>query len=428
MQSQADNKRLSVGELFALSALAGLAVFDVRFTSSVLAVELFAVIYVACQFFGSRSMYFTRHEKILVALGIGHLLFQITSDIVNASSVEDWSRGIARVTFSLINFTFFARITNENKSRTIVILILFSLARLISILFVPDAFNALKVGVGPNAAVIVIALLSLFELGRRYGAIIFLMSVGVAVMIFNARNLGANLVVCSALLILSKVLGDRVSGRWQKTSAHMALLPFLIFLVGVIKFYEYSAESGFLGEAVQQKAADERATGLGVFFGARKDLYVTAQAIADKPILGHGSWPNDVSGKYIGLLVELGYKGGSDARDDFNYQLGKIPNHSFVAGAWMEAGFAGAMYWIYVLYLVFAILVRSVARPDRYSALIIYISLVMGWDIVFSPYGYDRRVLVPLYIITLIRLDHASKNTKHLIPRRRQALELTAPK
>ena len=126
-------------------------------------------------------------------------------------------------------------------------------------------------------------------------------------------------------------------------------------------------------------------------------------AIYDSPILGHGSWAKDP--KY--LLAEqqaMALMDYTDAGDISTETLeeGLIPSHSFILGAWVDAGILGACFWALVLVLT----VKSLARvyPSSFAMLPLasYAAFFLLWDILFSPYGAQMRIISPYYIVLLM--------------------------
>ncbi len=85
-----------------------------------------------------------------------------------------------------------------------------------------------------------------------------------------------------------------------------------------------------------------------------------------------------------------------------NVGSGLIPSHSFIFGAWVEAGILGAVFWAYVLWLTGRNLVYLSQMQEVLTPLIAYLSFIMLWDVVFSPFGFSQRLHVPFYIIVVM--------------------------
>jgi len=165
-----------------------------------------------------------------------------------------------------------------------------------------------------------------------------------------------------------------------------------------INGYEYVAQKGILGEKNLQKYESQASGNLGILIGGRSEILVSVYAIRDSPIIGHGSWAKDH--RYADMLMYLksvlGYTSAEPGEE------GLIPSHSHIFGAWVEAGILGAVFWIWVLSLPIRVLTGSYRTKEPLSPLIIFFSFILIWDILFSPYGAERRFITPYYIIVMM--------------------------
>ena len=144
------------------------------------------------------------------------------------------------------------------------------------------------------------------------------------------------------------------------------------------------------------------AAGGGLLLGGRGEILVSGQASLDSPLLGHGSWARDPI--YAAILAEkraeLGYKeldGGAGPRDDL------IPSHSYIFGAWVEAGIAGAVFWLFVLGFTIRTLLK-VSGSEPLLALFAFVGFTQLWDILFSPLGVLTRSTCPYFLAAMVAL------------------------
>jgi len=123
----------------------------------------------------------------------------------------------------------------------------------------------------------------------------------------------------------------------------------------------------------------------------------------DSPIIGHGSWPTDSTYTlYLAhLMASLGYR-NSPAGAAIKRYGGLIPAHSHLLGAWVQAGVAGAIFWFWVYSLIIRGLRALYTAGEPLTPLIAYFAFLLGWDVLFSPYGFDRRFLTTYYVILLM--------------------------
>lgn len=184
-------------------------------------------------------------------------------------------------------------------------------------------------------------------------------------------------------------------------------LVMALAIFGFVHFYEYSAQSGLLSEKDQQKYSEQSSGSGGLLLGGRTESLATVQAVIDSPILGHGSWARDA--KYHDIMVlkilESGKKPGYNMFGDL------IPSHSFLMGAWVEAGIAGAIFWIYIFYQICRSLWRATGG-EPFLAVFAFIGMTTMWDILFSPYGAERRFIVTYIFIGMIMLGNMTNSLR----------------
>jgi len=168
--------------------------------------------------------------------------------------------------------------------------------------------------------------------------------------------------------------------------------------VGVFQMYNYAARSGLLGDDAQEKYRTQAYGEYGVLLGGRSEVLVSSRAILDSPFLGHGSWAKDY--QYSSLLDELRQQAGysTGIEDD----KGLIPTHSHLLGAWVEAGLLGAIFWVWILSLPVRVLMKPHGILDYLTPLMAFVAFLLIWDILFSPYGAERRFVTPYYIVVML--------------------------
>ena len=82
---------------------------------------------------------------------------------------------------------------------------------------------------------------------------------------------------------------------------------------------------------------------------------------------------------------------------------GFIPTHSYLFGAWVDAGILGAVFWAWIFVLAARVLMRVYPETAQLLPVVAFLSFLLLWDILFSPYGTESRYAVP-YSIVLITL------------------------
>jgi O-antigen ligase len=221
----------------------------------------------------------------------------------------------------------------------------------------------------------------------------------------GSRNRGGVCLAVASYLILTSFLRRKGNGNLKVKATSVVIIAVGIVLSGVVVFwsYQYTASAGILGENAKDHLAKQSSGEYGLLLGGRRELLGSLPAIYDSPILGHGSWAKDPSYVIIEFeaLAALGYENATDGEDQL-YDEGYIPTHSFILGAWVEAGIVGALFWGWV----FVLTARSLTHlfPSHLVLLPIgaFCAFSLLWDILFSFYGGQMCFIETFYIVMVM--------------------------
>jgi hypothetical protein len=361
------------------------------------------------------------------------LLAQIFSDMVNETPFVDYSRGWSKIVFTATNFMAIYLLVYGDRRRLLLFAGGLAFGGYLSYLLNPSEFaiaQPWKFGVGVATtmlfAVVVawrpgVHALPLPALGfTALGAIGFYV---------GARSLAGVSIVAALYILLQQVLARRGirSTRFSPMRSLMLLFFGLAVTSAALNLYGMAASQGILGEFAREKFERQSSGVFGVLLGGRAEIFVSTRAIADSPLIGHGSWAKDPQYSVFLLeLEELGY--------EVNYLAAEselIPTHSHLFGAWVEAGVVGALFWLWVLFLAFRVLSNLFLVREPVSPLIVFLGFMIIWDILFSPFGAERRIIDP-YVVVLLMFawetlrasvpEEMLMRFRKLVPLRRRAM------
>ena len=352
--------------------------------------------------------------KRIIILGLLWLFSQIVTDIIRESPFEDYSRGWSKIAFLLCNFASIYLLLGINRRRILLFAVGWTIGEILTFFFDPGLYAAdqpWKFGL----AIPVTQLVVLLSMTKVFARTKFVPSALLVVMAWvhltaNARSLAGICFITAIYLLVQQVL-TRKSVRARPPGLRTSIGVFVVLAIsGVILSYTYGdlASSGSLGAFAQTKYENQSGGEFGILIGGRPETIVAVQAILDSPIIGHGSWAKDKH--YIDLLRNLqqfGYKDRTYGDLASAYELNLIPTHSHLLGAWVEAGVVGAIFWVAVLWLVYSAIARLCFVREPLTPLIAFFGISIFWDILFSPFGADRRVSVS-YVIVMFIYAHAA--------------------
>ncbi len=342
--------------------------------------------------------------KFLV-LGLLWLASQIVTDLVRDSSFHDASRGWAKIAFTLLNFCSLYLLIDGRARRIVLFAAGLSAGQILGFYFAPNIYSESdpwKFGLGSPVTLAIILLGIALNRGRSGIIPVWTAAFPAAAALLNLylgyRSLAAFCFIAAGYTVIASLLAAAM-GRDSK-KARLRLFALMLGLVasawGFSEVYSRSAQSGLLGADERAKFETQRGD-LGILLGGRSEIFSSGAAIQDSLLLGHGSWARDSRYEFIRRArgAEYGYKIGASADD-------LIATHSFIFGAWVEAGVMGALFWLWVFILPLRVLSGMARQVVQIAPLIAFLSVGLIWAILFSPFGADERVFIPYSVVVML--------------------------
>ena len=352
---------------------------------------------------------FLKSSFVYVFLLLGGLYFfgQFFTDILLEIPFTDYARGWAKISVTIIIFCSLFMVIGSDRRKILICAFGIVSGQILQFYFNPGIFTAdypWKFGIGSPVTWLLMIFAAVFSTQKKklidtwYVLPFF---AGALNLYFGLRSLAGICFLTVAYLMLQAFLKGRKGKEGKKLSKQKIILLAIGFLgaaILIVNFYELSARQGWLGVDQQRKYETQAQGELGLLIGGRSEILVSARAILESPIIGHGSWAKDW--EYAEMLVELkrrlGYSTGPAQ------ELGLIPTHSHLFGAWVEAGIFGAVFWGWMLLLPIRASLRLFTTQDPHTPLFIFIAFILTWGILFSPFGSTLRFMIPFYAVCMI--------------------------
>jgi hypothetical protein len=359
---------------------------------------------------------------ILCSLWLGS---QFATDIVRRSAFADYARGWSNIGMTLVNFAVLYTLLYGRPRRLIFYGWGLVVGSLLRFMISPDIFAAgdpWKFGIGFPVTLATFLFASRPNC-RGYWQITLSLIIGLINIGLGARSAGGVCVATAFYLFVSRAMARKSSEssksrvRWILSLASVTIIG----LAGVLWAYQYAASAGVLGEDARVKYENQSSGQFGVLLGGRVEMLGYLPAIYDSPILGHGSWAKDPTYLIVErqTLALMGYSGADEFSND-ELELGLIPEHSYLFGAWVDAGILGAVFWAWVFLLDAKTLMRVYPPTTMLLPVMSYVGFELLWDIIFSPYGAEVRIIVPFYAVMLMTCSD-------LAPRKAAQVEIGIP-
>lgn len=351
-------------------------------------------------------MLFEREARVLLALLLVWLLGAIFTDAIRETPFEDLIRGWSKIIFFMVDFASVYLLVALSEVKLLLFLSTLFAGAVVKLRYFPSGDAAAQVlggdafgtgwRFGYGQAFTFFALLFGGWINRsfrtRLGSIV---QFGAAVidLLLEARNLFG----IAALAAIVGVVPSNLVGRLGRSG--LIIVAIGVAMAGwlIVASYGYLASEGLLGPEAQQKYLMQSSGSFGLILGGRTESLASTQAILDSPIIGHGSWAR--STYYVMIRAQKLQEAGYELKEN-PFQSDLIPTHSILLGAWVEAGIAGAVPWIWILAMTVRGLTVVARRQQPYAAVVGYILITLLWDILFSPFGLDRRFVEAAFICT----------------------------
>jgi hypothetical protein len=342
--------------------------------------------------------------KTLMVLCSLWLISQCVTDVVRHSAFADYARGWSNIGMTLVNLAVLWTLLYGRSRRIACYGWGLVIGSLLTYMIVPDEGMTdypWKFGLAFPVTLAVFLLVSRTKWRGRW-PIIAIVTIGLVNVYLGSRSRGGFCLAAGIYVATIHRLSRKgIQGvRLPKKTILAICASLAIGAAGVFWLYHYAASGGLLGEKARTEYLMESSGQYGLLLGGRVEMLASIPAIYDSPILGHGSWAKDPT--YViaerQALALLGYEDEATiSRADI--EEGLIPSHSYLFGAWVDAGILGALFWAWAISLILRALIRVYPRSVLLLPLMSYAAFSMLWDIPFSPYGATARIIFPYFII-----------------------------
>lgn len=355
------------------------------------------VILSSLYFFLKKEKYFYSNlEKKIFFLGILWLINQLISDFINQTQLYDIYKGNIKIIITLLSFFIFFRVAKYGLFKIINLFIWITLIFLIiKFLFNFNLSYNWKFGIGLSLTYLLILFNNRIEKNFKFNRLLLLLIfiIGIFSLFIGTRYIFLFNTIFLIIIFLTQYL--------KKIRPISLIIILIVSSFLIVPLYSKFIKSDLIEADLSQKFNNQASGDLGPLVGGRTEILSSIKAISDKPIFGHGSWPRNC--EYLLYLDEKLLSLNYQTKLNLNNCL--IPTHSVIFGSWVQSGIFGFIFWLYIIFYVFKsiknILLNKNFELNRYSNLVIYLSIVCIWDILFSPFGANRMIILPLYLVII---------------------------
>jgi len=356
----------------------------------------------------------------VMALWIGWVLVALVSDLWNDVPFQLLARGVSRAFFTGLAMLSVFLVCVHSWKRFDCMLLGIPFSMIISLfIFKPGQQDIYEWGLEDSlqfqtslnyilTAAIIAATAFLYR-SRPWLVMAGMFAAGPLYIVMGSRATGAIFIAAGLTTVFFRVLGDARRLKLRKVGWWRVLLLGACGLgltLGVARTYDYLASRELLDEKQVRKYQRESQAEGGVFFGSR-GVYILTGLLAwwDRPILGHGSWPEDTNGYYLTAADMLGVPAS-----DYRYAPVKgvavrnmLPIHSVLVSALAEHGPLALLFFLYLAYLNVTALRIVPTQLPQYTATFAIFLWMNAWNLLASPQSHRIPTALSFGFFLLVR-------------------------
>jgi O-antigen ligase len=214
-------------------------------------------------------------------------------------------------------------------------------------------------------------------------------------MIMDARSNGLIFIISSFILYLKTTKIKFTRARILSFS----LASIIILYTGYV-FYVNQVLNNNLGGTnarTQLSLASNPYNPFELLYYGRSQVFISLEAISERPILGYGSWAKDRTGEFARFSAQL---------SNINYIPNDrywIPSHSLILTTWLYSGIIGFLALVYLLFNLMkqAFITLKNREMNTLTPILTILTIDMIWNMFFSPFGL-LRTSFPIFAALVI--------------------------
>ena len=285
------------------------------------------------------------------------------------------------------------------------VVILFGLGMLLGIDPGSDLFasNPWKFGFSVPATVLVLGLA--LKSGRRWLELLLMLVLTAVCLVTDSRSELGILMLASAAMAWQL----RPTAHTRPGSAVRVLLGSTFAIVGIYFVGQALILAGAFGASTQARSQAQVESAGSLIVGGRPELLATLHLIADNPLgPGAGARPN---------FHEVSVAKAAMAQIQYNPNNGYVEHsmfgsgyslHSMFGDLWAQWGLLGLVFTLVLVATVVWQVALGLARRNL-SAVTLYLSSALLWNVFFAPWYSSFRLLELLLAVLLTRRTVATR-------------------
>ena len=220
---------------------------------------------------------------------------------------------------------------------------------------------------------------------------------------YSARNLAISIFLAGFIGLLQELTKEK------KLNLKVQFNSIFIFILICLSFFTYFAfaKSGFLGER-EENRLEVLLTSNQVLIASRPEIFFTAAALKDSPLLGYGA-ALSIDQNNLRNMATMARDNGL-VFQGLEKSAYEIPVHSYIMGSMLRGGLAAGLFWFWCFVVGLRCLAQNLFVVNPAVSILVFSLL---WNIWFSPYGASARMLSMYAVYSIIQLNYSFTKLNH---------------
>lgn len=404
-------------------------IFIIGFISSQ-KIVVFGEINIGELFFGMallfkiKELHIPKNSNNLLLLLLLWFMSQFMADLVNQTEIVKALKGMLAPIFILITLVGLTTFFYDKFEKLPIFLFGVFVGMWFRVMMSSQFYAGIpwKWGVGPAVALCFFTWLEFYNVRNKK----MYLSLGTAIFVLislanSSRSLAIFVLAASVLCAFSERIQGMVFYKRLNTSVSGRIYFLMILFLCLFAIDRAAAALFSFGPFLDMlpledayKYSRQAESKWGVIVGGRTELLVSIEAFLDSPLFGHGSWAEN--SLYTYRHLDMKDASGGMLIDFFtaenNVKSYLIPTHSYLMGALVWGGFFAGLFWLKLLGIFVGGFLKNKVLS---SPLLVYITIWMIWNILFSPLGSDARWITSVLLWVYMIMQPVNNNEKGLL-------------
>ncbi|MDJ0338361.1 hypothetical protein [Cryobacterium sp. PH31-O1] len=363
-------------------------VFGQLYLAEIVVIVLFVSVLLTRNRFCSKELRLT--TLLIILWGFGLML----SSLWNQADISSFVTDFSAVLFLLLSIQFILNLcASESDFRNLFMGV--ALGYLLACIVQPGIFfsaSPWKFGYAVPVTLLAVWIASrLRNFLLRWVVLAVLAAINI---LGDFRSMALIVVIVLCVDIARLAFQKRLRSRSDRTRFLITVIIIAVS-VGTLLSMVYTglANAGILGASAEVRSRMQGGgSALVMLLGGRNEIFYSIPAALNSPLLGYGpaaEISRQISDQARMSLASIGL---SELATQERAE-GNLPVHSTIMGAWISAGVLGLAVWIYISQVIIRGFSVVVASLEHKWVLPGFLTLMLLWNMAFSPFGGSARFL-----------------------------------